>query len=494
MVKTSIILIFPHQLFETSSPLSLSLPIYLFEAPRFFTDFSFHKQKLHFHRASMQAYREELIEKGYIVYYGTYDAAEQVWKELASYKEIHYIDPVDIKLEKELIEYAEKRDIKLVWHETPGFLSSKEWIIQELDTTKKKYNHAKFYISQRKRLKILLEPDGSPTGKKWSFDTENRKKLPKGITFPAWPQLGKSAIRDEAHEYINKNFPDNPGELENNRYPTTRLEAKKWLTFFLKQRLDLFGQYEDAIDSNEQLLFHSLLSPLLNCGLLMPDEVIQRTLDYAKEKTVPLASLEGFIRQIIGWREFIRGIYIVAGQEQRTSRFFKHNHALPLSFWQATTGIEPIDITIKKVLQTAYCHHIERLMILSNFMLLTETNPDEVYRWFMELFIDAYDWVMVPNIYGMGQYADGGRMITKPYISGSNYFLKMSNYKKGTWSDLWDALYWNFIAKNLPLLEKNPRFSLIIGSFKRMSQEKISSLKAQAEVYLDSLTLKNQDD
>ena len=490
MTKTVITLVFPHQLFEKSSALSLTWPIYLFEAPRFFTDFSFHKQKLHFHRATMQAYRDELLKKGYSVYYGTYDQAEQVWQELAGYKEIHYTDPVDTKLEKELITYAHKNSIKLVWHETPAFLSCKEWVTKELGN-KKRYNHATFYISQRKRLQILLESDGSPVGGKWSFDTENRKRLPKDVTVPSLSELKKSSLRDEAQEYVKKHFPHNPGELETNCYPTTRVEAKKWLDLFLTERLALFGAYEDAIDKDETLLFHSLLSPLLNCGLLTPDYIIEKTLKYAQETVVPLESLEGFIRQIIGWREFIRGIYILSGEEQRTAHFFKHTRKLPFSFWKGTTGIEPVDTTIKKVLKSAYCHHIERLMILSNFMLLTETDPDEVYRWFMELFIDAYDWVMVPNIYGMGQYADGGRMVTKPYISGSNYILTMSNYKKDAWSDVWDALYWNFIAKNILLLEKNPRFSLITASLKRMPEEKLSSKRAQAEAYVKSLGQKN---
>ena len=487
MHKNRVTLLFPHQLFEKSSALSLSHPVYLFEAPRFFTDFTFHKQKLHFHRATMQAYYEELSKKNYIVSYGAYHEAKKVWAELATYKEIHYIDPVDTKLENELITYAKKMGITLVWHETPAFLCSKELVIAALDK-KKKYSHAQFYISQRKRLNILLDPDGTPVGGKWSFDTENRKKLSKGQTIPALPKLKKSALKEQAETYILDNFADNPGDLEPKKYPITRLEAETWLNFFLTERLPLFGQYEDAIDTNEPVLFHSLLSPLLNCGLLTPDHVVAKTLLHAEKHSIPLASLEGFIRQIIGWREFIRGIYLVAGEEQRAANFFNHTRTLPRSFWQGSTGIEPIDTVIKKVLSSAYCHHIERLMILSNFMLLTQTDPDAVYTWFMELFIDAYDWVMVPNVYGMGQYADGGSMITKPYISGSNYILKMSNYKKDSWSEIWDALYWNFIAKNLQILQKNPRFSLIIGSLKRMPQEKLQEKITRAEIYLESLS------
>ncbi len=177
---------------------------------------------------------------------------------------------------------------------------------------------------------------------------------------------------------------------------------------FIQHRLPLFGTYEDAIVKGESFLFHSVLSPLLNIGLLTPEEVVQEVNKAFKKNKAPLNSVEGFIRQVIGWREYVRACYVLIGNQERIGNFFKHEKALPKGFWKGKTGIEPVDATIQKVLKNGYCHHIERLMILGNFLLLMETDPKEVYRWFMANFVDAYDWVMVPNVYGMSQYADGG--------------------------------------------------------------------------------------
>jgi len=191
-----------------------------------------------------------------------------------------------------------------------------------------------------------------------------------------------------------------------------------------------------------------------------------------QKKSIPINSLEGFIRQIIGWREFIRGMYEVKGTEQRNGNFWNHTNKIPKSFYDGTTGIPPIDETIKKALKIGYVHHIERLMVLSNFMLLCEINPNDIYQWFMELFIDAYDWVMVPNVYGMSLYTDGGLLSTKPYISSSNYIKKMSNYKNGDWQKTWDDLFWTFMDKHRNFFKQNPRLSMLITNFDKNPLEK----------------------
>jgi len=177
---------------------------------------------------------------------------------------------------------------------------------------------------------------------------------------------------------------------------------------------------------------------------------------------VPLNALEGFVRQVMGWREFVRLVYRTHGRVQRKKNFWGFTHGIPAAFYDGSTGVEPVDHVIRQVLRTGYCHHIERLMILGNFMLLCELSPDAVYRWFMEMFIDSYDWVMVPNVYGMSQFADGGLMSTKPYISGSSYVLKMSDFKKGSWCAVWDALYWRFVDRHADFLAKNPRMAMMV--------------------------------
>jgi len=227
--------------------------------------------------------------------------------------------------------------------------------------------------------------------------------------------------------------------------------------------------------------------PLLNTGLITPQYIIKHTLSFTDIHDIPINSTEGFIRQIIGWREFVRAVYQIKGTEERTRNFWGFTRKIPESFWKGTTGIEPLDITIKKVLETGYCHHIERLMVLGNFMLLCEFDPDEVYRWFMALFIDAYDWVMVPNIYGMSQFADVGLMSTKPYISGSNYLIKMSDFKKGNWQETWDALFWRFMQVHRDFFLQNPRLGMLVRSFDNMPEDKQRALLMKADKYLSQL-------
>jgi deoxyribodipyrimidine photolyase-related protein len=211
----------------------------------------------------------------------------------------------------------------------------------------------------------------------------------------------------------------------------------------------------------------------------------------AAKKNIPLNSLEGFIRQIVGWREFIRIVYEREGSKQRTKNYWGLERKIPTIFWTGETGITPVDNVIKKALKTGYSHHIERLMVMGNFMLLCEFNPDEVYRWFMEMYVDAYDWVMVPNVYGMTQFADGGLMTTKPYISGSNYLLKMSDYAKGPWTEVWDGLFWRFMHVHRDFFLKNPRLGMLVKTFDKMPEEKRNNHIAIAETYLENLDKAN---
>ncbi|MEQ1839436.1 MAG: FAD-binding domain-containing protein, partial [Verrucomicrobiales bacterium] len=219
-------------------------------------------------------------------------------------------------------------------------------------------------------------------------------------------------------------------------------------------------------------LFHSVLTPSLNIGLLTPQQVVDRTLEFAASNSRPRASLEGFLRQIIGWREFMYQMYERHGVEMRNRNFFNHERDLPQSFWTAETGVTPIDLVISRVLDSGYAHHIERLMVLGNFMLLCQFKPKQVNDWFMELFIDAYDWVMVPNVYGMSQFADGGIFTTKPYFSGSNYLRKMSDYRTGPWGELWDGLFWSFIDRNLEYFKGQHRLGMMVRTWAQMDAGK----------------------
>lgn len=460
--------------------------VYLAEDPLYFgTDshypVAFHKQKLVLHRASMQAYGDELRKQGHKVELIPFTTSFQnkLPKKLS---EIHLAEPHDFILEKRLRRYAEKHGIRLHFHPTPAFLSPPEFLVEHIARRKKPFMAA-FYQAQRKRMGIMVDPDGNPTGGQWSFDEDNRKKLPKNHVPPFPPQSAHNAYVKEAIAYVEKHFPNNPGCANSFRYPVTRADALIWLKNFITDRLENFGPYEDAISTEHAFIYHSVLTPSLNIGLLTPQELV----DAALRTKAPLASLEGFIRQVIGWREFMHGIYRHRGTQIRNLNFFHHTRPIPKAFYDATTGIPPIDRIIRQLHEEAYCHHIERLMVLGNFMLLCRFDPHEVYRWFTELFIDAYDWVMVPNVYGMSQFADGGTFTTKPYVSSSNYVLKMSDEKKGPWTEIWDALFWTFIADHQELFMKNPRSSMMAKNWQKFSTEKQIQLRRTADEFISGI-------
>lgn len=485
-------IVFPHQLFKNSPVIENGLPVFLIEEFLFFKQYSFHKQKIAFHRASMKAYARYLKAKGIEVrYVSSGEPTSDIRQLIAGFSTknidaVNYIDPTDNWLERRIKSSAEKTNIKIVQHASPLFLNDWESIDSFFKPNKKKFYQSSFYKAQRKLRKILIDKDGHPVGGKWSFDKENRKKYPRKKTAPHISYRESDEYYQEAVDYVQRYFPDNPGQLSKQAlYPYDIKSTEKWLNDFLRSRFEEFGTYEDAIVSSESILNHSVLSPMLNVGLITPKEVVEASIIFADVNNIPLNSTEGFIRQIIGWREFIRGIYKCKGTEQRTRNYWNFKRKIPDSFYTATTGILPVDETIRKVLKTGYCHHIERLMVLGNFMLLCEFDPNEVYRWFMELFIDAYDWVMVPNVYGMSQYADGGFMSSKPYISGSNYIMKMSDYKKGDWQDTWDALFWRFMHVHRDYFIKNPRLSMLLRSFDNMKVEKQNKLVNTANHFLN---------
>lgn len=492
-MSKSINLIFPNQLFENHPLLENGGDIYLMEEHLFFKELKFHKQKIAFHRASMKFFQTYLEDKGAkVIYIESGNELSDLRNFPAEIKkkkitEINVVAPSDDWLERRLKKISE--NIKLNFNDSPQFINNKNDLAEFFNPDKKFYFQTAFYKQERIRLNILMTEEGKPEGEKWTFDAENRKKHPKNQAPPPIHFPETSKIWEEAVEYTEKNFKNNPGKISvNPLYPISHKEAQNWLDQFLDYRFHDFGIYEDSIVEKESFLNHSILSPLINSGLLQPIEVINQTLVFAEKNKIPLNSLEGFIRQIIGWREFMHGMYLYKGRFSRTQNFFNFKRKIPKSFYDGTTGIPPIDDTIHKVLKNAYCHHIERLMILGNFMLLCEFDPNEVYRWFMELFIDAYDWVMVPNIYGMSQFADGGKFATKPYLSGSNYVKKMSDYPAGDWDKIWDGLFWSFVDKQEEFFKNNPRVSMMHYSLQKMDGDKKATHFKNAQDFLKMLS------
>ncbi len=486
-------ILFPHQLFEQNSLVSACDVIYLVEEGLFFTQYHFHKQKIVFHRASMKFYEDYLQSKEVkVVYIDSFSEWADVRKLIPYLKSqdvqtILYIDTTDCWLEQRIINACRKYNLEVKKYDSPLFLNSTEELASYF-AGKKRLFQTDFYKHQRQSRNLLLDGQQKPLGGKWTYDDENRLKYPKEKSPPKVDFPAPNAFYAEAIAYTEKYFPHHYGRLNSNFiYPSTHLESKNWLKDFFKTRFSSFGDYEDAIVSGENVLHHSVLTPMLNVGLLTPHYIIGETLKYAGTHDIPLNTLEGFIRQIVGWREFIRAVYELKGATERTTNYWGFTRKIPDAFWKGTTGIEPVDITIKKVLETGYCHHIERLMVLGNFMLLCEFDPDEVYRWFMELFIDSYDWVMVPNVYGMSQFADGGLMATKPYISGSNYLMKMSDYKKGDWQVAWDGLFWRFMHTHRDFFLQNPRLGMLVNTFDKMPEVKQKTHLTNAAQFLNGL-------
>lgn len=465
-------LIYPHQLFPPSEHPALApgRTVYLIEEPLLITHNPIHRAKLVLHRLSMQAYQSSLEAAGYMVQYiDIHDLKDTaaVFTRLAAdnVTTIHVCDTTDDYLERAISTACKRHGFSRVWYESPLFLLPKAAAIERFIRSRRLM--ANFYKQLRQTTGILMT-DGEPVGGRWSFDSENRQKLPKGIVLPVDIDPYPTNPRYEAAVAWAKAVPAEQYGEAVWYLPVDQAGAEKFLQEFFRTRFAQFGPYEDAIDTAHVRLYHSLLSPLMNIGLLTPRYVVDEALAYATEHAIPIASLEGFIRQIIGWREFIRASYECDGRSMRQQNFFNHTNKLSNHWWRGTTGMTPLDTTITRALTYGYTHHIERLMVAGNLMLLSGIHPDEAYRWFMGMYIDAYDWVMVPNVYGMSQFADGGSFATKPYISGAAYIKKMSTYPKGNWGEAWTALYWNFIATHEAVFRQNHRLAMMPKLLEKM--------------------------
>jgi deoxyribodipyrimidine photolyase-related protein len=474
--------LFPVHLFSNVENLK-DKKVFLIEDHRYFTDFKYHKLKIAYHRATMKSYYDFLKSKHINVEYIDLADTDKFYKKYkkGGKHDIFTYDLGDDTLKKRLIKQFGSN---LVFQQTLNFLVNEEMIREEFKD--KVINHNIFYKWQRIRLNILIEKGDKPVGGKWSFDEENRKKLPKNVAIPHVISLkAKSPYIEEAIEYTEKNFADNYGSLDNFIYPINHEDSKKWLVHFLKNKFKDFGPYEDAESMRDPFLFHSVLTPMMNVGLLTDSEVLEITLPY--QNKVSLASFEGFIRQIIGWRNYIYTIYLLKGDSLSKSNFFKHTNRLNKKhLWGENSGILPIDNIIKKISDYSYAHHIERLMYLGNFMLICMVNPKDVYEIFMEWTIDAYEWVMVPNVFGMSQFADGGDMMTRPYFSSSNYILKMSDYKKGKWCKTFDALYYNFINHHQKYLSSNYATSRQVAHWVKKDNKSKQEIIQISKKYLES--------
>ena len=494
MTGKSLLLILGNQLFSIDNIKGLNPDkVFMAEDLGLSTYEKHHKLKILMIFSAMREKRDELISNNIDVDYSEIEDPdfdltfeEKLKKSIKKYniKNLKVFEIEDKPFEKRIIDFSKKYDLTLTISPSPMFLIKREEFL-ELKGSSKVIRMGNFYKNVRKKLNILVDENQKPIGGKWSFDDENRKKIPKGLDIPDLLEMQISKYVEELKPIISKKFSNHPGKMDDIWIPFNRVEALKNLDYFITVKFDNFGTYEDAILSNDSFLFHSALSPSMNIGLITPQDVVDRVLDYTKEKEVPLNSVEGFLRQIIGWREFIRGIYQNYGDQQLESNFFNFSRSLKDTWYSGDTGIPPLDDAIKFSDRYGYTHHINRLMVISNLMTLSEIDPKNIYKWFMEMYIDSSEWVMVPNVFGMGTFSDGGIFSTKPYVCGSNYLLKMSNYKKGDWCNTVDGLYWRFFEKNMLKLQNNPRLAFMKKTFESMDKSRKVLIFDYAEKFIE---------
>jgi len=461
------ILIYSHQLFEKNKLLqnTSDMNVYLIEHPHFFTKYNFNINKLVYHKATTLFYYDYISSqypKINVVYvdFKNYDKIKNKLYKL----DIEIYDPVERELCEELLKY---KSVKIL--ETPLFLTSKEEL-SKYQSKHKNYLMNTFYVWQRKRLNLFVK-ENKPYFGSWSFDKENRQKFPKDYT---------ENILQFKNKYVK--YACNYFKVDINSLhcwlPITFTEIKKFFDQFIKLKLEKFGDYEDAISSTIKIGNHSLLSSIINIGMITPKFIIDKITKLETKKNFKqiFNSIEGFIRQIIGWREYMRYVYLYEYKNLKQNTL-KHINRIK-DFDNIVSDIPIVDDTIKKVYENGWTHHIERLMILGNYFMLCKIHPDDVCKFFYEkVCLDAYDWVMIGNVYGMSQYASKVKICSKPYFCSSNYLLKMSDYKKGNWTYKLDCLFYNFIKDHYKLLKSNYSTSVMT----LMYDKNINKLKMSKE-------------
>lgn len=530
------IIIFPNNLFQPKlihhditklTDLDINtLDVIIIEHPVFWgkrtdrSNMNFNPLKLLYHRASMYYwYNTELhnyknIKSGLqfkpAKYISIDDYSISSCKSLlAKYDYVLYYDPCDKQLEKEIpkLTGATTKKRPVIMLDTHLFYNTLDDLSQYYHNTQKQktdskhqisFNHARFYKWMRERTQFL---PGSKT-----YDTQNRNKMPVNTAVPNLPTNGfnkpevKRALRQGTTTIEPVSYRRNV--LSRLVFPIDHDTAINWLRDFCRNRLQNFGKYQDAIDSKGRgFLFHSCISPMLNIGIITPHDVIDTVNDYySKHKnTIPISSFEGFMRQVVGWREYQRYLYHYGYNAINGTNYFQNKQRLPLTkhienplesqnpWYAGNTGIPPVDDAIKQAWSTGYLHHIQRLMVIGNLMNLVGVHPDDVYRWFMEFALDSYDWVMVGNVYSMAMWADAGVSMRKPYISSDAYIMKMSSYERGEWNDIWYALFYDFVRRNSKQLSST-YYAGMVKNWNKKSPEEKQELQKRAAKFIKAMT------
>jgi deoxyribodipyrimidine photolyase-related protein len=477
------------------------------ESRQTFGKLPYHRHRLMLLLSAMRHYSEERKAEGWEVEYHRIAEAPDMHSVLSRHceeqkpQEILVTQPNYHDEQLALIALQRKLDTTISVIPTAQFLCSRD-DFAELAQGKKRLLMENFYREMRRRTGLLLEGDGKPTGGDWNYDSENRGTLGdwKKARSPhpdALPRPAQDAITREVAEDLDKAFPKAPGKARDFALPVTRTESLAWLDHFISKRLPDFGTWQDLMIQGEADMFHSILSPMLNIGLLDPLECAKAAERAFREGKAPLHAVEGFIRQIIGWREFVNGVYWLKMPEYEEVNGLEAERPLPRFFWDGKTDLNCLRQVLGETFRSGFNHHIQRLMILGNFLLLAGIRPQEALRWFNALFIDAHDWVMAANVLGMALHADGGFMATKPYAGAAAYIGRMSNYcdgcsynpdlKSGPGACPFNLLYWNFYDTHADRFAKNPRTAMPVRSWRKRPEADRIKIVSEARAFLDSL-------
>jgi len=463
-----------------------------------------HPQKIVFILSAMRHFAETLKKDGINVDYVKLDDPKNTGSftgELQRALKRHKSDSVV------MTEPGEWRVLQMMqdWRETlpvPLTIREDERFIASLDEFsawaqgRKQLRMEYFYRDMRKKTGFLMEGD-DPFGGAWNFDAENRKALPKNHTPPKRKRFAPDPITQDVIALVKKRFDSHYGAVEPFGWAVTRTDALKALDDFIKQGMESFGDYQDAMQAGAPFLYHSLISPYLNVGLLTAEEVCARVDRLARDEKIPLNAAEGFIRQIIGWREYVRGLYWLKMPDYAAANALGAKRALPAFFWTGKTTMNCLHQCIGDTLENAYAHHIQRLMVIGNFSLLAGLDPKEVQDWFLAVYADAFEWVELPNVSGMALFADGGVMASKPYAASGAYIDRMSDYCQGcTYSPKertgskacpFNYLYWDFLARNADQLSRNPRMGMPYKNLRAMDEKRRQEIARDAAAFLKTI-------
>mgnify|MGYP001158723369 FL=1 len=463
-----------------------------------------HKKKIAFLFSAMRHFAKQLTEHGFGVTYIKYDSAEnkgslleQIKHTLAkgSFDHVKVTMPGEYRLYKSMQQWQQVLNVPVTIEDDPRFLATIDEFKQWADG-RKQYRMEFFYREMRRKHGILMEGK-NPVGGKWNYDAQNREPMSATEQDPLHSKFAPDIVTQEVISLVEDNFCDHFGDLTPFHYAVTRTQALQVLNTFIDERLPQFGQYQDAMIEGKPWLYHSHIALYLNCGLLTPLECISAAEQAYYAGTAPLNSVEGFIRQILGWREFVRGFYWYFMPGLKTGNYFNHTRSLPAFFWDTQTNMNCMRQCIKETKANAYAHHIQRLMVIGNFCLLAGLSPNDVQQWYLLVYADAYEWVELPNVAGMILYSDGGHLASKPYVASGSYINKMSNYckncgyhvskKTGEKACPFNYLYWNFISQQKEKLKGNPRMAMIYKTYERMKDDNIDAMKAHANAFINKL-------